>query len=424
VTGGRFRKPIATLALVFSSLVFSLIAGESAVRLLGSWNEEGAFYFRGRPVRPFVLPVNRAKRLLAEYRAATDSHLMADPDLGWSYRPSSASRDGLSRCNSQGLRADRDYSDIPPEGVLRVALFGDSFIQGAGVGQTECLAPQMETALARRGVRAEVLNFGVSGYGFGQTLLRYRRDGRRFHPDLVIAGLQLGNIKRDVNLFYLVIFPESGIFFTKPVFTLKAGRLDLANSPTLPIESIPATLAEFDRSPLRPLETLVRDADFTPHAWQRSKLLAVALDQLRRLRGRSPDEVQRPDGPAFQLTQALIEEFRADAEQSGSRFELIYLPLRETLRACMRPGRDPFQPHLDRIASRLSVVDPRPALIAAARDSSFDALFASDQGHYSARGNGIVAAVLADEIARGEETARRSSGTRPSPSFTAPPPPQ
>ncbi len=90
------------------------------------------------------------------------------------------------RINSQGMRADHDYSFTKPAGTCRVALFGDSFFVGYELDLADTIAVGLEKELNRDGIRAQVLNFAVSGFGTAEMIRTYTGFGRRFDPDLVI----------------------------------------------------------------------------------------------------------------------------------------------------------------------------------------------------------------------------------------------
>ena len=114
------------------------------------------------------------------------SKFRIDPDLG--YVP------GANKfiyqfpsTNSQGLRSDREYPLIAPADRLRLAVFGDSFVYGDGE-VTQNVWPHI---LEHSVKNLEVLNFGVSGYGLGQSYLRYMRDGLKFHPDIIFFNYVL-----------------------------------------------------------------------------------------------------------------------------------------------------------------------------------------------------------------------------------------
>jgi len=86
--------------------------------------------------------------------------------------------------NSQGLRSDRVYTLIPPKDKLRVAVFGDSFVFCDDEITQNCWTYFLEKAIPN----LEVLNFGVSGYGLGQSYLRYLKDGLKFNPDVIFIN--------------------------------------------------------------------------------------------------------------------------------------------------------------------------------------------------------------------------------------------
>ncbi|MDE2811346.1 MAG: SGNH/GDSL hydrolase family protein, partial [Gemmatimonadota bacterium] len=114
-----------------------------------------------------------------------------DPELGWSHIPDRVGRlvtpefDVEMRINSIGLR-DREFADAKAAGVRRVALFGDSFVEGWGVPIEAAVSRQLEACLRREGAAVEVANFGVAGYGTDQALLFFERQGPRFGADEVV----------------------------------------------------------------------------------------------------------------------------------------------------------------------------------------------------------------------------------------------
>jgi hypothetical protein len=90
------------------------------------------------------------------------------------------------RINSQGMRADRDYSVAKPEGTCRVAVYGDSFFVGYELPYSQTYAVRLEQELQAAGIHAEVLNFSVSGFGQAEMLRAHERFGRKFDPDVVL----------------------------------------------------------------------------------------------------------------------------------------------------------------------------------------------------------------------------------------------
>ena len=85
------------------------------------------------------------------------------------------------RTNSQGYR-DREWALAKEPGVLRIAVLGDSFTEALQVPLEQTWVNQLPAAMAAvpgchllngfpKG--AETLNFGVGGYGTGQSWLTW-----------------------------------------------------------------------------------------------------------------------------------------------------------------------------------------------------------------------------------------------------------
>lgn len=84
--------------------------------------------------------------------------------------------------NSWGMR---DKSRDEKKKAYRVAFLGDSFLEGAGIQDSETLTRVLEDGIFQG--RIEALNFGTQGYfGTVQEWLLYRGLVRRFKPDLVV----------------------------------------------------------------------------------------------------------------------------------------------------------------------------------------------------------------------------------------------
>lgn len=105
--------------------------------------------------------------------------------------------------NSKGLRdVERPYAK--PEGVFRVLMLGDSFVEGLQVAQDKTLPVQLEAQLRQRlNSPVEVINAGVSRYGTGNSLLFLEAEGLRYDPDLVIYAFYPNDVTDNL---------ENGVF--------------------------------------------------------------------------------------------------------------------------------------------------------------------------------------------------------------------
>jgi hypothetical protein len=391
------RARAAAFLTVFAalSLAIAFTAGEIFVRLSGRYDQDGTFFFRERPIPPFSLPVKHAQRLVDEYLRDPTGYMQYDADLGWTNRPASCTRDQRYCANSAGLRSDREHAKGKTPGVLRISLFGDSFIHGHDVDLPGSIAPQLEAALASRGIRGEALNFGVGGFGMDQAYLRYSRDGGKFESDIVVMGLQFENIGRHLMVFRLIAYPQTAIPFSKPRYYFEGPSLLLANRPTVAPEKIAETLASFHVSPLRRFETFYT-GKYQPHWYLRSKLVAVIADALARRRGEDAPNLGDPKGEGVRVTQRILEVFRNDVRVTKRPFLLVYLPLKDNIQAQLDGGGDPAEPLIALFRHDFDLVDPSARLVALARERGAEAVA---PGHYSAEGNRAVAEALAERIA-------------------------
>src|ERR1700712_650504 len=150
---------------------------------------------------------DKHKGILAAQIADTSSYMVFDPDLGWTIRPNG--NKPQYKANSVGMRATREYALMPDPGRVRVSAFGDSFTHGSGVPTGFTWEEKLESSLPG----LEVLNFGIPGSDPGQALLRYRREGVKYHSNVVLIGAMSENINRIVNTFRPFYFSRSGIPF-------------------------------------------------------------------------------------------------------------------------------------------------------------------------------------------------------------------
>lgn len=166
-----------------------------------------------------------------EYLIGDNTGFIAfDPTLGWSHKP--WGHGDIYQANGQGLRADRDYSQTPPPGILRIATFGDSFMLGADVEVDQTWQAVLEGSDSG----LEVLNFGVSSYGTGQAVLRYQKEGKAFTPDIAVLSFIAENSRRNINTFRPFYLPATGFPLAKPRFRLEGSDLILVDNPVQRLE--------------------------------------------------------------------------------------------------------------------------------------------------------------------------------------------
>ncbi len=393
---------------VIGALILTLgivMLGEVAVRLYGSADEIGDFYVRSARIKPYHEGYPpRLDEKLAEYLSNSSPWVRYDPDLGWVPSPNGRSLDGLYEYNSSGIRSDvADYSTVPKEGVLRIALFGDSFTEGAEVPFASSWGHYLEKYLNEAGVDAEVLNFGVSAYGMDQAFLRWKKDGRRFSPDLVIFGFQAENAKRNLNLFRPFYNGRTGVIFTKPRFVFNSDQLKLINVPTVPPEELRDVIGNFGTWQWADDEYYYDRSDNADRIWRKSKLFSLIENRLEGFGESLSDEraeksFYRLDNSGGRLALAIIDKFNADVEANDAQFIIVHFPKRKQVVSMTNGGEPEYSELLEELFESYVVIDPADELVEELKASSLESLF-MEGGHPSDKANQMIAREITDYLA-------------------------
>lgn len=310
-------------ALVFVSLAVAGLLAEVALRLIGF--EYPSFYvhdrFTGNALRPAA--------------------------QGW-WRDEGES---FVRINAAGMRDDREPAKEKPLGVFRIAVLGDSYAEALQVPVEQTFWRRLESRLQvcnfAAGKRIEVLNFGVSGYSTAQELLALRRRALTYGPDLVLLAFVSGNDVRDNSREIAGPYPRP-YFDAKPDGTL-VPDFSFRDSRVFQIKSSAAwrLMRQFsDRSRLIQLVNKSANIAGQPFSAPRSQapIGEIGLDEHIYL-SRPPDVWER----AWQLTERLIAEVRAESVQAGARFFFVTLT---------NPGQvSPDQGRMQAQAHRLGELD-------------------------------------------------------------------
>jgi hypothetical protein len=344
----------------------------------------------GLPVPPFDGVTHPNQRAWVEGLADGESpgNGRFDAQLGWTWRPSSVSAEGVT-IGALGARGPREYAPLKPEGRTRVLTFGDSFTFGDGIKD----GATFQRIFEGRHRDFEVLNFGVSGYGTDQALLRYRSLGRDLGADVVCIGIMLENIGRNVNRFRPLWNTRTGFCATKPRFVAEGDGLRLLAQPF-------ATEAEL-RTALLDGTLLERVAEgehwraLAPPRWSfTTRVLSGLLGERRR----SPARLwQDEEAEPFRTTLALLEAFQREALEGGASLApILVFPAPEDLERALagRPYWTGFLAELERRG--LDHVDLIPPLAARERELEGESGPASlyFKAHLSSVGNSVVADAL------------------------------
>ena len=126
--------------------------------------------------------------------------------------------------NAMGFR-DEDHEFQKEDGEFRIAVLGDSYVEAAQVPLEDTFWKLLESDLnsAHPKQRANVMGFGVSGFGTAQALLTFRHYAKSLKPDIVILAMTLTN---DIRNNSKQLEPVRA----RPFFELKNEQLVLDDS--------------------------------------------------------------------------------------------------------------------------------------------------------------------------------------------------
>lgn len=332
------------------------------------------------------------RSLLAHW---STSHLQIDSTLGWRYRAGFAG--GRDTMNAQGLRSHREYAATADSGVTRIAAFGDSFVYGSEVPNSDAWPFLLEGG----STRLDVLNYGVGGYGLDQALIRYRQEGRQFDPDIVLVGFVSDDLRRIVNVYRRFLSNAEAPLF-KPRFRIGPGDSLIPIPVPLPDSLTYETIAAM---PDRVLSYHDADKWFQPivyhpiYDWSASVRLASGLWNRLWKRYFDSDRLSHgptfnPDSEAFRLHLRVFQAFADTGKLHGVRTIAVFFPDRSSLAQVVKGIPPAYQPLRDAVAAAgIETIDLAEPFRQAVLNGEFDALF-QPGGHYSRRGNELVAAAV------------------------------
>lgn len=226
------------------------------------------------------------------------------------------------RSNSLGFQ-DREHSVSKPPNTVRVALLGDSMVQAQQVPHEKTAGVLLEEKLnARQASRTyEVLNFGVSNYGTGQSLLVWENYARQFDPDLVFIFVAEFIMHRTVRA------EETG--------NLTLG-LTLQVRPTFAVEGdwlVRRPAAVYERFVQAQNEVIDRDFQggrirpykhFLSRPWR--QFYANLNGQLQAMSGEplpTKHTQVRVDPDAWQVNQKVLDELGRQVKKRGTRLVVV-----------------------------------------------------------------------------------------------------
>ncbi len=394
------------LATTGIALVLLFLVAEVMIRVIAEETPEETFV--GNIVLlPREWPRVQAHRRTEWERSSHESGIFEpDETLGWTIgrnRKVIGSFGETYLSDAYGLRTSASKSDSKEQApAFRIAIVGNSYAYGLDVSYEETWGHQLE---ARIGRQIHVLNFGVPAYGLDQSYLRYLRDVRDWHPDIVILTLISHDLVRSGFVYYVIGFLGGRVPGAKPRFTLVDEALTPLNLPLPSPQQIYSTPSITDL-PFVEFDAAYRPADWKWHLYQYSYLLRFAISWNPKFLWYELDtDVRKVD-------KAILQSFVHTVQTTGATPLVVFLPEYGEFR---NSARAPSNRELlgRRVVQEAGVpfLDLTTCLESVHEASRFTAGW-----HYTPAANSAVAECLDEEVSTlVEEILGRKSGAKSAP---------
>ena len=262
-----------------------------------------------------------------KYRNLADAQFSRDAERLWSRMPHQRSYGThpdtgslhLLYHNNLALRQHRNFSSADLTSATNIGVFGDSYTENINMSVQYSFTEPLDYLLNQSGKRFNVLNFGVDGYGTGQSLLRYehvRHAADLAHVLYVYCQNDLSNIStRDLfrldEAGYLVRNEVMRVSWWKPlVKKWHATYLLLDVSDRLSSSLVEVTNNREDLADLR-------------RGLHRTRLERALKNSSRH--GRLSDD--KDADLSVEIFRRLLRRWKRLVEHNGNTFSVVLLPL-------------------------------------------------------------------------------------------------
>jgi hypothetical protein len=332
-------------------------------------------------------------RDLEEYWSGRDAW------LGWDRRPfeikEATNLAGETYVMSYG--ADGARIDPMRHDVSLISTYGDSFTAGDEVNDDQTWQYYLEQLIGH-----DVKNYGVPGYGIGQSYLKFQShlDTGRVTPISMLV-IYSNDLKRVVNNFrgYLNLGGPGKLSF-KPSYRLLDGEIRFFPIPPLDdsmtLDDLQALAMESSKNDYLMTEERLYFVPQFPYSYQVLKALPKIGKKIHaQFRAVSVDESIWSTQEGDLIANHIIKEFYTAARDGGSIPIVLFIPnVKKWKRGRARP------PYYE-IRERLKESGHKSPIMIDIYDAEFDESRFSIlpfQGHSSPYGNKIIAAHIASKL--------------------------
>jgi len=139
---------------------------------------------------------------------ALPSFIYDDPKYGRTFKPNTdilfISAEGfyMGGVNSYG-NIGKSYPKEKSADVLRIAIFGDSFIEGLQLFERNHFKSLVDKNLSKKlNQKVEILNFGIGGIDFSDAYFICKEKGLQYHPDIILFSVKKTNLRKKAGIPY------------------------------------------------------------------------------------------------------------------------------------------------------------------------------------------------------------------------------
>jgi hypothetical protein len=366
------------------------------------------------------------------------------PRFGWVLTPGASYINRLAEESVPVSYNVGGWRDLPrvedkAEGVVRVLVLGDSFMEAYSVRFEDSLPARLEHLTNTAERQVEVINFGVGGYGTLQEYLVFDAVGRAYRPDVVVLAMFLRNDLTD-NTLALQSLSNEGLKVDARPFLEPQVRSESDGEPGWRV-----TQVDFEGTRRLYEEHRRRQAEPLNRLLQYSALLQMGQRALVRLH-RSGDDSARPkmsvslegekarrkryylgefgvyycDNPpeylqSWDVTRRVLARLNREVRAVGARLLVMSVPAREEVdedvmarivrdapesdRLCLEKA--PANQRLGELLAELDIdyLDLLPAFRDARRQTGVE-LFRRSDSHWNPQGHALAARQLAAALER------------------------
>jgi hypothetical protein len=326
-----------------------------------------------------------------------------DPVTGWSKVPGKeverrvGGEEIFFEINEYGLRDDPGVGPGKASGTFRVLMLGDSFVLGYTVNRADLFVDLLEGWWRSEERKIDVVNAGTEGWSTDQEVAWFLQNGRQYEPDLVLLFPYENDLYWNGQREYYgkakPVFPPDGILPDEP----------LPESPETPWLASTAT-ARFLQVTLGKLAGLMRGPP--PIAPEFGVLL---------------DDAPAGIDACIERTQGALLALKKGCDFIGTNLVVCPIPSKSVVDPEERQFFGSWEHGLNglpadrwspdrpvnlflELATELGIptLDPRVALIAAARERGKLYFPKEVEWHFNPEGNRAFASYLHDELDRRE----------------------